>query len=168
MEDDVAENERAGYKAALDLVLSTTNQTWARFNAMLVANTVIIAASVQVLVKGPPPSWGVFLPMVGFALCVLWVLAVARGLAYQRYYMDQTRKLEAHLGPEVSVVRGGRRFEQTEMKGWHLERMSTGKVMYAAICLFAILHVGSVPLLRAGETCPQQEPGKELESKISH
>jgi hypothetical protein len=140
----MSEDERAGYRAAIDLWTASGHQNWSRFNAMLVANAVIVAAIVQILVGKIMAPWAVLLPIVGLVLCGLWFIALARGLAYQDHYVQSARQLEDRLGVEVNIVRGGQNFAEGRMRGF--ERLPTRGVMYAVIGLFGLLYFGALLL----------------------
>jgi hypothetical protein len=83
---------------------------WSRYNAMLVANSVILAA-IGLTGDATERSFAldVGLPLVGILLCLLWVSLVARGFDYFAYWILSARELEErYMAAEVvTVSRGG-------------------------------------------------------------
>ncbi len=141
------ENIRAGYKATIDLWNTAGNQNWSRFNAMLVANTVVFAVIGQLMARTIvlPIPW--VLPIVGLILCASWWVALARGLTYQDLYVALAREMEAKLDP-ADVVRRGRGLADggtvaangQKFKMRHGAQIRTRYAMRAVVIVFAVLY----------------------------
>jgi hypothetical protein len=104
------EDARIGYQIAVDLWTYEGEQNWARFNVMLVANSVIIAViGLAVTNQEPLPSISFGMSVVGLILCITWFLIMKRGFDYQNYYVMSAREIEerflAHIVKTIS--RGG-------------------------------------------------------------
>ena len=104
------ENARIGYQTAIELWAHSGDEVWARFNVMLVANSIIIAIIGFLLTADQIPiAIAIILPIVGIILCILWVIMMKRGFDYQLYYLLAARELEEMylLEPIQTISRGG-------------------------------------------------------------
>jgi len=157
------ENIRIGYKTAADLITTLGNQNWARFNSMLVANSLFFALLGQALVGHVLINWPLplALPAVGLVLCLSWWAAVSRGLTYQDYYVARARELEAQLAP-VNVLQLGHVLGQGGAvpigEGRQLwmsgpGRIRTSRTMQTVIVLFVLLYVVAVGLMWWAHAC---------------
>ena len=108
---DQVENARVGYQMAIDIWLRELEIAWVRFDAMLVANSVLvavtgalIAAVIDPLIatqkssSSPYAPWlGIYmipLPVMGILLCVLWLLLTERTLDYRPLWERFALELE--------------------------------------------------------------------------
>lgn len=144
---DVKEDARVGYRAALDLLNAGASQTWMRFNAMLVANSIIVAILGQLLKENdiiPLPYYALLLlPGAGLVLCIAWGAAISRGMQYQDRYVSSAREIEEkHLAPTVTIMVDGQRLQ---MKG--LARVRTRIAMWMVVWPFVILHLAGAMLV---------------------
>ncbi len=150
------ENAKVGYQAAVDLWTYEGEQNWARFNVMLVANSVIIAAVTLVLTsENPLRLLSTVLAIVGLILCFAWFLVTKRGFDYQDYYILSARELEElFLYEPVQTAARGKLFAQGaevpfELKGgpsrlrmsWPSRIASAGTVSQFVILLFVIVYI---------------------------
>lgn len=105
------QDARVGYQAAVALWVYEGTLIWAKYNAMLVANSVILAVYGVTLGSSQrlPAAFVTGLPIAGIALCVLWAILTKRGFDNYAYWIGCVRELEeAHLAPTVRTVsRGG-------------------------------------------------------------
>ena len=92
--DDV----RCGYQTAVDMCIYEGELIWARYNAMLVANTLIITA-IGLSFAGATRLWllSIVLPVVGIVLCWMWFIFAKRGADYLYYWVWSARELEQKL-----------------------------------------------------------------------
>jgi len=83
---DLEENARIGYQAAVDLWIAEGEQIWARFNAMLVVNSIIVAV-IGFALGGQRmlPVITVSLPIAGLVVCAVWYVLMKRDFEYQAY-----------------------------------------------------------------------------------
>ena len=116
MGDTDIENARLGYQTAVHLWASQSEQLWGGFNAIVVANSIAIAA-VVLLSERIGWRWGWFpvliLSIAGILFCVLWLRIIHRHFWYQDYYITQSRELEGGLAP-VETVQKGKIFEEIQ------------------------------------------------------
>ncbi len=98
---NVANNEavKVGYQVAVNLMTAEGSLIWGRFQAMLVANSIILGAIVLLLTKG---RWlfSLFplgLSFAGLVLCAMWLLMTARGFDNYNYWIDWAKKLEKDI-----------------------------------------------------------------------
>ena len=149
----------AGYQAAIDLWTYQGEQWWARFNVMLVANSIVIAGAMlarpsTAADEGSTLFVGVFpvlLPIAGLALCVAWWLLIEHERAWAMYYVASARELEGCLSPCVETVSRGRCFAQgkevrirnepgqTQMR-W-FERVPARHIGRSVIAVFFLLYL---------------------------
>lgn len=109
------ENIRTGYEVANNLWIMSDQNYWAIFNALLVANTILLGSigwffSNNECNKDPFLSCLSFLiiPIVGFLVCILWFFISHRRSVYCRHYMHSARKLEEYLPPLRTMTDGGK------------------------------------------------------------
>ncbi len=89
------EKARIGYQTAIDLVGLVSHEIYSRFNAMLTANSIILAIIGWIVTSGnlsPYPSRS--LPIAGILLCGAWYLFVAHGVYWQERFREEARRLE--------------------------------------------------------------------------
>ena len=109
--DEDTENLRIGYQTAVQLWASQSEQLWSGFNAMVVANSIILGAIGLLLTnKEAPLALKISLPAVGIVLSIAWLAIVKRHFHYQDYYINSARELEERddLQPIKTVSRGAR------------------------------------------------------------
>jgi len=116
-DSDRVQKALAGYQAAINLWTYQGEQWWGRFNVMLFANSIVLAAVTLVLTsRGKDTAWMPLLPGLsvalsagGLALCLLWLMLIKREIVYADYYLWSARELEhKHLRDIViTVSRGG-------------------------------------------------------------
>lgn len=112
LDSDAARRENAlvGYQVAISLWAAHGEQGWARFNVMLVMNSVILGViGLAITSPRPLPVFTLFLPIVGLFFCVIWLIFVHREAEYGHYYILSARELEEkYLFEPVQIVsRGG-------------------------------------------------------------
>ncbi len=146
------ENARIGYQAAVSLWTNEAQLIWARFNAMLVANSIVMAViGVALTSEHPKPTLALVTAVAGFVLCVMWVPLTFRGFDYHKYWILSARQLEARLRPPVETVSRGRKFARGDVvdfgDGKHrlscLGRLSIKLVSCASIVVFAGMYVAA-------------------------
>lgn len=161
---DPAENDKEwknasiGYQMAISLWAYQGQQVGARFNIMLVANSIVIAAIALALTSRS--SMSVFtkiLPIAGVFLCIFWFLLMKRETKYADYYIKSACELEEnYLAPVVTVSRGallakgrevtlkcGCKDEPFQMDCWaRLLRAKT--IFYLVIVLFILLYAAII------------------------
>lgn len=104
------ENARVGYQVATNLWIYEGELLWSKFNALLVANSIVLA-SIGLAISAPS-SLMVFstgMPVVGIVLCVLWFQLTNRSFGNYKYWIFSAREIEEKfLSDSVKIVsRGG-------------------------------------------------------------
>ena len=97
------ENARLGYQAAANLWVYEGETLWSKFNALLVANSIVLAAlALAMNARRPPAVFLIAMPIAGIILCALWLLLTMRSFAYYRYWFWSAREFEdQYLSPQV-------------------------------------------------------------------
>jgi hypothetical protein len=108
------ENARVGYRAALDIWRTQMELISSRFNAMIVANSIILALVILAVIGlaftvNYPLS--VFftraLVLVGIVVSLAWLHIHSRASQHGTYFLWSARELESHLAdPIVTISRG--------------------------------------------------------------
>lgn len=153
------EDARTGYQAAVDLWTYEGEQNWARFNVMLVANSIIIAVLGLTLTSQERlASMSIVLSIVGLILCAAWFVITKRGFDYQNYYVMSARELEERfLSNVIETASRGGTFAQgcpvsiqidgkpktLRMSRWS-RIASAGRVSLIVVLVFAAVYVLSL------------------------
>jgi hypothetical protein len=90
------ENARLGFTVLADLVALVSQEIYSRFNIMLTANSIIIAAVVLALTSEHqlPQPLSQLLPAVGILLCIVWWLFNHHGVYWQTVFRREAHRLE--------------------------------------------------------------------------
>jgi len=91
-QDDI----RVAYQGAIDMATHEGDGVWARFNVILVANSVLLLA-LTTSTRQLPEGWDAMLSIAGIVLCVVWLLLMKRGFTYETYYVIAARMIEQRL-----------------------------------------------------------------------
>jgi hypothetical protein len=113
-------NARIGYQQAVNLWIYEGNQVWAKFTALIYANTIVLA-TIGVVATGNGAArlvpFRVALAILGLVLSVSWIFLTKRSFDYYKYWIFSARELEErYLSPVQVVSRGGRFAEGREVK----------------------------------------------------
>jgi len=154
----VQQDARIGYQVAINLWVYEGQLIWSRFNAMVVANGIILAA-ISVLLTTERVDWKplVGLSALGIVLCLIWALMTARGFDYHDYWIRSARELEkGHLNTVRTVSRGGEFAEGQQVEfdlpeKWRRHQIGCmGRVPFAcasyiSIAVFFIVYALAIP-----------------------
>jgi Flp pilus assembly protein TadB len=77
--------------------------TWNRYNAMLVANGILVAA-IGVFWKNAEPLMAGFLIVAGLAVCALWSQLTHIGFRMQREYLRWGKEFEENKATEAAKI----------------------------------------------------------------
>ncbi len=90
------ENVKLGYPVLADAIALVSQEIYSRFNAMLTANSIIIAliGLALVSVQSLPQPLPIVLPIAGLFLCIVWGFLNHQGVHRQHKYMEEARRLE--------------------------------------------------------------------------
>lgn len=94
-----------GYQVAVNLWSTVVQSSWSRFNAMLIANSIIIGLIGILLINYETAYvtyvfqlfFATFLSAIGILLACLWYSLMARDAKFQKYYAISARNLERRL-----------------------------------------------------------------------
>lgn len=152
---DQLENARAAYQVAIEMWGQLGQEVWAKYNVMLVANSIVIAVvGLAFTSTRPLPSLIAYLPIVGIILCLLWFIMTKRSYDYQVYYLLSARELEEqYLASTVKTLSRGATFASGQTVSIDLANQAVNRRMsfwsrilsgqsasYITILLFVILY----------------------------
>ena len=154
--DEILENARVAYQAAVSLRTSRADELWSQFNALVTANSIILAVETFTIDSGSSPHFlSIGMAIIGLLLCLIWCVLHVRGVAFTGYYLFSAREIEERfLKDEVEILSRGGDFAEgkivdfslTEQK--HSERMNLiGRILrvrsvaYLVILTFASVHL---------------------------
>jgi hypothetical protein len=133
------EGDRMIYESALEYTAAEADQAWAKFNAMLVAHTILIAVSVGLMFgemrSTVPPLIPAVLLVAGLVVCFAWWATVERALRYQDRYVDFAKRLEVRFPEHQRFLTDG---DMTQM-GFP-GGLRTRDSMRIIILVFALLY----------------------------
>ena len=90
------ENARLGFTVLTELIALVSQEIYSRFNIMLTANSIIVAAVVLPLTseRQLPQPLPQLLPAVGILLCFFWWLFNYHGVYWQTVFRREAQRLE--------------------------------------------------------------------------
>ena len=151
-----AEDARMAYQVAVDVAYTYATIIWSIFNAMLVANSIVVAGAV-LLLSGSDKLvvLQALLPLAGLILCATWFLLAKRTQEQGCYFIYSAREIEdQHLAPIVKTLSRGGTFASGDsvsmiIDGREIIRRFTvwGRIIrgewasYIVVCVFAALYV---------------------------
>lgn len=141
-DDEILQNARVGYQVAANLEANEVRALWSRFNAMLTANGIIIAAIALLLNsaigEGTPERSlalafiALIMSAMGIPLCERWHRLMGRKQKFCSYLMISAREQESKYlrSPIQTVIRGRRLVDGEEVTiddGERTERLKMGQ-----------------------------------------
>jgi len=121
-------NARVGYQIANEQSMSYASIIWSNFNAMVVANSIIITGTTLLFDTIGYELLKTFFPLIGLFLCLIWLLQTKRSSDFVNYYILSAREIEEkYLIGEVNTISRGGTFSnggevKIELKSEQLER----------------------------------------------
>jgi hypothetical protein len=101
---DEAMNARLKYHMSVVLWTYQGAQNWARFNVMLVANSLLLLLIANVGTRWIDASWWIrAFSILGILLCALWSLLMYRGDQYHDKYIGSAKANEGLLPAQGSL-----------------------------------------------------------------
>jgi hypothetical protein len=152
-ESEALDNARVGYGVATSLWTYDGNLIWTRFDAMLVANSIVIATTGVLLSVGGSKDWIAFaFPFAGLAICVLWWAMMVRGFDYYKYWIYSAKELEErYLSGQIKTVSRGGVFADGKKVYFHLNEGETahemrpwGRIKVEHLAKFVVLVFASI------------------------
>lgn len=106
------ENARVGYQAAMNLWIYEGEIFWSKFNALLVANSIVLGSIALSMSDTCPLSiFTIGMPVTGIILCLVWFLTTKRSFDYYRYWIFSAREIEEqYLSNSVQTISRGGKF----------------------------------------------------------
>jgi hypothetical protein len=144
-QDDI----RIAYQGAIEMASHEGEAVWARFNVILVANSIVLLA-LTTSTNTLPPNSGIVLPVGGIVLCVMWLFLMKRGFTYEKYYVVTARLLEQRLANgSIRTLSSGMflsegklvKIEDEKIQMSPLARLNARGIVYAAIGVFVAAYV---------------------------
>jgi hypothetical protein len=150
MENPDLENSRTAYEVASSYASMFAESFWSVFNAMIVANSIVVIG--LGIVYGKNSILKIFLNIIGIVLCILWFLLMQRHREMERYYILSAREIEQDFGRIQTLSRGATfsHGESVEIKIPNLPpqrlsflaRLMRGKVYsYVIVLMFILFYV---------------------------
>ena len=120
---DRQENLRIAYQVAVDFVRSEEQGIWARFNAMLIANSITLAFIGSIFTKDNKQPI-ILASLFGLFLCIMWYLLIKRGFNYREYFVLSVREFEVYnpdqFNPDhFQILSRGESFSKGESVPFH-------------------------------------------------
>ncbi len=149
-------NARIGYQVAITLWAYEGQLVWSKFNAMLLANSIVLAViGLAISSQRELPMFTIGMPIAGLIFCVLWFLITKRGFDNYTYWILSARELEEqHLTDVVKIVsRGGNVAEGKKIKltingknkdyqmSWFGRLVRVEWASYLVIAVFAVMYI---------------------------
>jgi hypothetical protein len=110
------ENARAGYEIATNLWISENEMLWSKFNALLVANSIVLTSIVlSMTARKPLVTLSILMSIAGIILCGLWFLVMKRSSDYHKLWVYSAREIEEQsLSNSVKTLSRGYTFHNKE------------------------------------------------------
>ncbi len=114
IEQSKVENARVGYQTATSLWTYEGNLLWAKFNALLIANSIVLGSiGLAMNASDRLSMFLVGMPIMGVLLCVLWFLLTKRSFDTYVYWISSAREIEEKfLSGSVRTVSRGADFAE--------------------------------------------------------
>ena len=107
---------RLAYQASIQLSSSNAEVIWGIFNAMLLANTIVVgAATLTLSAERITPIVPAILAILGLVTSAFWFFLVKRARSYTDYFILAAREMEeTYFAPRISLLARGGQFAQGE------------------------------------------------------
>lgn len=121
-ESNELQNARIGYHIATNLSNTEVQMLWSKFNALLVANSIILYTADKM--KDNTTLFSRIIPLFGIILCILWFALLKRSWHQHTYFIKAAREIEeTFLSDSVTTLsRGDKVSEGDEVKFRFKER----------------------------------------------
>ena len=146
------ENARTKYSAALSLKNSEGEIQWNRYNAILLANTIIIGLFSFVLDNNLKLSfllniilWAT--PLFGIYLCFVWFRMTARGFMWTKFWMDKAHDIEDQIYGEINPVQEGKKVR--DIIGQEYTKKASLSIIVIFILIYILIFINNVLILNS-------------------
>ncbi|CAD6491838.1 MAG: hypothetical protein ANIMEMIM_00228 [Candidatus Argoarchaeum ethanivorans] len=148
------EDARIGYQVATNLWTYEGGTLWSKFNAFLVANSIVLASiALSMTVSSRLAVFSIGMPVVGIILCGFWFLLIKRSFEFYIYWIFSAREIEEqHLSEPVQTISRGGKFadgkkveiiiggEKKQLQMSRLGRLPVRWVSYLIVVLFSVMY----------------------------
>ena len=151
------DDARLAYETAVSLAIYEGELIWARFNAMLLVNSIIAGAIGFVVNDRQGQTLGSIsfgLTIVGMVLCIFWTCLITRGFRFYRYWIFSARELESRTNPALKILSRLSDFssgqpvkfnldgqEHILRMDWSARLMTAQQVSLATVAIFFIMYL---------------------------
>lgn len=147
------ERQKIGYEGAMRMVSIEGRIIWSAFQTFLAANAFLVTFAGAVITLHPTFSWiALVMSTLGIAICLAWVLVLARQFCYFRYWIAWARELEERLlkSADVGMLSQGKVYGQggevqlqsgSVRMNWASRTFKIEWLMRAIIAIFLTLYV---------------------------
>ncbi len=124
---ELLETARVGYASAIELYTYEGETIWSRFSAMVIGNSILVAAISQLYISDKKPLLLIIaLAFTGILLDITWFVLMTRSFAFQDYWLLAARELEElYLFPPVQTYANGEILIHPERKSFTLKRRTS-------------------------------------------
>lgn len=141
------ENIRLKYSSVLTMKASEGEIQWSRYNAMLVANTIIIGLISFTYTKDSifPLLLQIifwFAPFLGILLCIVWHKMTERGFSWTKFWTDKAYDLEGCIKGTVNPIQDGRK-KRDDMGAGYTKRVSLLIIDFFAV-IYGIIFLNNI------------------------
>lgn len=146
------ENARVGYQVATNLMVYEGKTLWSKFNALLVANSIVLASiGLSMTVSNRLEIFSKGMPIVGIILCGFWFLLTKRSFGFYEYWISSAREIEKlYLNDSIQTISRGKKFaggekveiwgEEKPLQMGFLDRLRVKWTSYLIIGLFSVIY----------------------------
>lgn len=139
---DITDKAIAKYQVAIDKNTSESEILWNRFSAMLIFNSILMAAVGITFQTGTklPFLIKLYLPISGLISCYLWLIASLRGFQWIKFWATKARMIEKKYlideNHERNPISDGNE-HKSNIIGWPRVETTT----YFLICMIGLFYV---------------------------
>jgi len=139
--NEILENARIGYQAAINLMIGQSQVYWSKFNALIVANSIIIVASATIITM----RGNLFIiplmiaSFIGILLNLIAIKMLERSNKFHDYWRNKAKKLEEDfLNKPVNTISSCSIEEK-----WCIDRIPVKCWAKITLLIFALVYLFS-------------------------
>lgn len=104
-----SEDSNRAYQAIINLWRLASEQIYSRFHVMLIANSIIVTATILAVTNQWPKIVPIVLIIAGIILCIIWAFFNKFAIKTEKEYIEKAKKIESNFPEEFRVVPQGYR-----------------------------------------------------------
>lgn len=140
------ENARIKYSSTIGLKCSEGEIQWNRYNAMLVANTIIIGLISFTFNRdfNFPVGFKVIFwltPMLGLLLCKYWYQVTDRGFIWSHFWMKKANEIENQIEGQINPVQEGENLANNI--GFGVTKTVSFRIIYIFAAIYALMLINN-------------------------